>query len=111
MEQRELVEDLIDTLLPDRAILAPNMAKTATVSLTDNGSHTVFHVKATYAEHKMSRGIIEEHGFMPDAQVSLAGEHEIFVLPEMTKVESRIENGRTLFETGHVLGYRAFLVK
>jgi hypothetical protein len=84
VEHRELMEGLIDQLLPDRAILAPRMAKTATVSLTDNGTHTVFHVKATYAEHKMCRGIIEEHGFMPGAEVSLAGEHEIFVLPEMT---------------------------
>jgi hypothetical protein len=33
------------------------------------------------------------------------------VLPEMTRVESKTEKGRTLFETGDILGYRAFLLK
>lgn len=39
------------------------------------------------------------------------GEYEVYILPEMTKVESRCENGRTIFKTGDILGYRAFLLK
>jgi hypothetical protein len=35
----------------------------------------------------------------------------VFALPEKTPVDSRTENGRTVFETGDVLGYKAFLLK
>ena len=80
-------------------------------ALTRNAEHTVFHVKATYPEHKMSRGIIEEHTYMKGVDVSLSGEYRVFVLPEMREVESRTECGRTVFNTGDILGYRAFLLK
>ena len=80
--------------------------------MTKTEEHTVFHVKATYPEHKMKRGIIEEHTYMKSVTVSIAGEYgEVFILPELTRIESVKENGRTLFETGDVLGYRAFLLK
>jgi hypothetical protein len=59
----------------------------------------------------MIRGIIEEHVYMKSVPVSLAGEYQVYALPEMVKVESRTENGRTLFETGDFLGYKAFLLK
>ncbi len=108
---RDLVEELINVFLPNRNILTADMAKTATVSLTKNDRHLVFHVKATYPEHKMNRGIVEEHVYMKSATVSLAGEHEVYILPNMEKVEAKIESGRTVFETGNVLGYRAFLLK
>ena len=87
------------------------MPKYATVALTNNREHTVFHVKSTFPEHKMNRGIVEDHIYMKSSEVSLLGEYEVFALPEMTKIESKNENGRTTFETGDVLGYRAFLLK
>ena len=112
VEHRELVKTLIDALIPEKLIEAPDMPKTATVALTKNENATVFHVKATYPEHKMNRGIIEEHTYMKSVEVSIKGEYnEVYILPEMTKVESKIENGRTVFETGDILGYRAFLLK
>ncbi len=112
VEHRDLVKMLIDALLPEKLIEAPNMPKTTTVALTKNDTSTVFHVKATYPEHKMNRGIIEDHTYMKSAEVSLKGEYnEVYILPEMTQIESKLENGRTVFETGDVLGYRAFLLK
>jgi hypothetical protein len=87
------------------------MPKTATTAITKNAEHTVFHVKSTYAEHKMIRGIIEEHVYMKSVPVSLAGEYQVYTLPELKKVDSRIENGRTVFNTGDFLGYQAFLLK
>ncbi len=111
IEHRALVQRLIEGLLPERLIQAPAMPKTATVALTRTETHKVFHVKATYPEHKMTRGIIEEHNYMKSAPVSLAGEYRVYALPEMTEVESRIQGGRTEFETGDILGYRAFLLK
>jgi len=111
IEHRDLMQRVIDMLMPEKLVDAPLMPKTATVALTKNAEHTVFHVKATYPEHKMSRGIIEEHVYMKSVPVSLDGEYELFVLPGMKKLESRIEQGRTCFETGDFLGYRAFLLK
>lgn len=111
IEHRALVKTLIDSLMPEKLIDAPEMPKTATVALTKTTEHTVFHVKSTYAEHKMTRGIIEEHVYMKSVPVSLAGEYEVYALPAMTKVESHTENGRTVFHTGDFLGYRAFLLK
>ncbi len=112
VEHRDLVKTLIDALLPEKLIESPDMPKTATVALTKNDTSTVFHVKSTYPEHKMNRGIVEEHVYMKSVEVSLKGEYnEVYILPEMTKVESKCENGRTVFETGNILGYRAFLLK
>ena len=111
IEHRALFETLLNALLPERLIHAPSMPKTATTALTKNAAHTVFHIKATYPEHKMNRGIIEEHNYMRSVPVSLMGEYEVYALPEMTKLDSRIENGRTEFATGDLLGYRAYLLK
>ena len=112
VEHRDLMKTLIDALLPEKLIESPDMPKTATAALTKNENATVFHVKSTYPEHKMTRGILEEHVYMKSVEVSLKGEYnEVYILPELTKVESKVENGRTVFETGNILGYRAFLLK
>ena len=112
IDHRSLFEKLIDELMPNRLIEARQMPRTACATITKNSEYTVFHVKTTYAEHKMSRGIIEEHVWARSIPVSILGEYsEVYVLPEMTKIESRPEKGRTLFETGDILGYRAFLLK
>lgn len=111
IDHRALFEKVIDLLLPARLIEAPQLPKTAAAAITKNAEHTVFHVKTTYAEHKMNRGIIEEHVYIKSVPVSICGEYqEVYLLPEMQKIESRCENGRTLFETGDILGYRAFLL-
>ena len=111
IEHRSLVSKLIGELLPEKLIDAPTMPKTATVSLTTHGTHSIFHVKATYPEHKMKRGIIEEHIYMKSVPVSIKGEYEVCTLPDLTPVKAKIENGRTSFETGDILGYRAYLLK
>jgi hypothetical protein len=60
----------------------------------------------------MNRGIIEEHAWMRSAPVSIKGEYsDVYILLEMTRIESKTEKGRTSFETGDILGYRAFLLK
>lgn len=111
IEHRELFRSLVDDLLCEKIIDSPAMPKTATSTITKNGKYTVFHVKATYPEYKASRGIIEEHVYMKSVPVSLLGEYEVYSLPELSRLDSECENGRTLFETGDILGYKAFLLK
>ncbi len=111
IEHRDIIDRLIRDILPERLIESDELPKTATVSLTKNDNGTVFHIKTTYPEHKNIRGIIEEHAYMKSARVSLMGKYEVYKLPEMTPIESSFSDGRTIFETGDILGYRAFLLK
>ena len=49
---------------------------------------------------------------MRSVPVSVLGEYEqVYVLPGMERIESRTEQGRTVFETGDIFGYRVFLLK
>lgn len=112
LDHRDLMKKLIDGLLREKLIESPEMPVTATVALTENAEHTVLHVKATYPEHKAGRGIIEEHILMKSVRVSVLGGYKnVYVLPEKTRIDSKTENGRTVFKTGDVLGYRAFLLE
>lgn len=109
-EHKILVSRMLDQLLPARVIMSENMASYARASLT-KGAHTVLHIKATHPEIRAGKGVIEEHHLMPSATVSVQGEYEVLALPALAPVQSRIESGRTVLETGDVLGYRAFLLK
>ena len=111
VEQRTLFSLLVDALLDEKLVASSAMPKTATVSLTKNDKATVLHVKSTYPEHKMNRGIIEDHVYMKSVPVSVKGEYEVYTLPHLEKIESRCENGRTVFNTGDILGYQAYLLK
>ena len=110
-EHKLLFKALIDELLPNRLVLADKLPQTTTVAMTRNEEHTVFHVKTTYPEIRMGRGIIEEHNYVKSTEVSLLGEHKIYALPDMTEINTTVNNGRTVFETGDILGYKAFLLK
>ena len=110
-EQKYLFKDIVNALHPERLIKVENMPSYAMVSVTENSLNRMVHVKATYPEIKMGRGIIEEHTYMKSATVSVDGEYEVFLLPSMEKIESVQQNGRTIFETGDFLGYRVFSLK
>ena len=110
-EHKYLLGAMIDKLLPDRLVLAKQLPQSTTVSLTANEAHRVLHIKTTYPEIKMGRGIIEDHIYVKSTPISVAGEYRIFALPENKEIASRAENGRTYFETGDILGYRAFELK
>ena len=110
-EQKYLFNDIVNELHLNRLIKVENAPCYATVSVTENALNRIVHVKATYPEIKMGRGIIEEHTYMQSATVSVDGEYKVFLLPSMQEVESVVENGRTFFQTGDFLGYRAFALK
>ena len=44
-------------------------------------------------------------------RLSVLGEYDVFTLPDMTRIVSEKMDGRTHFETGDILGYKAFLLK
>lgn len=110
-EHKQLFSAMINKLLPERLILAEGLPQSTTVALTGSSAHRVLHVKTTYPEIKMGRGVIEDHVWVKSTPISVAGEYRVFALPESKEIESRTENGRTYFETGDILGYRAFELK
>ena len=110
-EHKYLLGAMIDKLLPDRLVLAKQLPQSTTVSLTANEAHRVLHIKTTYPEIKMGRGVIEDHIYVKSTPISVAGEYRVLALPERLEIASRTENGRTYFETGDILGYRAFELK
>ena len=110
-EHKHLFKSIINELLPNRLVLSDDLPQTTTTSVTKNPEHTVFHIKTTYPEIRMGRGIIEEHNYMKSAKVSLLGEHKVYSLPDLSEIKAKTENGRTTFETGDILGYKAFLLK
>jgi hypothetical protein len=110
-EHKLLFKALIDELLPNRLVLADKLPQTTSAAITRNAEHTVFHIKTTYPEIRMGRGIIEEHNYVKSTEVSLLGEHKVYSLPDLSEIEAKAENGRTVFETGDILGYKAFLIK
>ena len=109
-EHKTLVAQMLEHLLPTRAVRVENAPAFARVALT-KGAYTVLHVKATHPEMRTGKGVIEEHHLMPSCTVSVQGVYKVLALPARTFVESRMENGRTVFETGEVYGYRAFLLE
>ena len=111
VEQKLLFKEIVDTLHPERLIVTEGMPSYATVAVTENELNRIVHVKATYPEMKMGRGIVEDHTYMPSATVSVEGEYDVFVLPTMERINGVKSNGRTSFETGEILGYKAFALK
>lgn len=110
-EQKLLLEQIIRELNPDPLILTRNMPSSARVSVTENSLNRIVHVKSTFPETKMTRGIIEDHVYMKSAEISVKGVYKVFLLPQMQEIAYKIVNGRTVFETGDFFGYRAFALK
>ncbi len=110
---KELIKNIIDTLLPQKLIEADKMPSFARVSLMKCDEGNVLHVKATHPEHRGERGIIEEHTVLKAGTIiSVLGEYEnVFTLPEMAKLESEVSGGRTHITLPEICGYKSFLVK
>lgn len=111
VEQKKLFKDIVDILYSNRLIRADDLPAYATVAITENELNRIVHVKADFPETKMCRGIIEDHVYLKSSIISVKGEYEVFVLPELKKIERVIKNGRTEFETGDFSGYRAFSLR
>ena len=84
------------------------MPVTARIAVTENDINTIVHVKATFPEVRLGRGIIEGHVYMRSVKVSIKGEYKVRVLPTLQEVQSVVKDGETTFETGDFEGYRAF---
>lgn len=110
-EIKALVQRVIDQLLPERFIRTVGFPSWATISVTENVLNRIIHVKATHPEQKNRRGIIEEHSYLKSGKISVEGEYQVYSLPDMKTISATQKEGRTEFETGDFLGYRAFSLR
>ena len=110
-EIKELVRRALNELLPQRFIDTQGLPSWSTIAVTENSLNRIVHIKATFPEHKNGRGIIEEHCFIKGGTISIDGEYKVYVLPSMQKITAEVKNGRTVFETGEILGYKAFSLR
>lgn len=109
-EHRNLLGTVIDELLPERDIICSGLPSFATVSLTEKDDFKVFHVKAVHPEMRNGRGVIEDFDYVKNGGASLKGEYSVCTLPDKTPVPATVKDGRTVFETGEICGYKAFLL-
>ena len=107
-EHRDIFSDILTELNPNHFIKVEGMPVTARIAVTENDINKIVHVKATFPEVRLGRGIIEDHVYMKSAKVSLKGEYKVRILPTLQEVQSVVKDGVTTFETGDFEGYRAF---
>ena len=107
---RDLFEDVLSYLYQDRFVTVSGLPVTSELAVTASDKHTVLHIKATYPQIKSGRGNIEEHNYIKSSKVSLKGKFKVYALPENKLIKSVYKNGKTVFNTGEILGYKAFLI-
>ncbi len=111
-EQKQLVSLAINSLLKEKFIEVEGLPSTACISVLENSLNKIVHVKTTYPELRgIGRGIIEEHNLVKDATITIKGEYKVYTLPEMKKVKAKVKGGKTVFNTGEILGHKAFSLR
>ena len=106
--QKTLVSTLIDALYSDRFILANNFRASTNVSVTKNDKYTFVNIKATHAEIRNGKGVVEDHDTILGGEISLKGNFNVFAIPQDKEIKCSYNNGRTQFSTGVITGFQAY---
>jgi len=109
---KELISFLIDKVLKERLIITKDLPSTSRATLM-HGKNDLLHIKITYPEKRGNRGIIEEHNILPGgAEISVMGEYKnVYILPEMKKIQSEVTQGRTCITLPQIKGYSVFMLE
>ncbi len=110
---RELVESLINEFMPDRLVESADLPSSSRVTLRAGDDFDVLQIKVSVPEHWANRGVINEHTVLPAGRtVSVKGAYSsVAVLPCETKLNSWVENGRTVIELPEITGYIPVMLK
>ena len=105
---RELVRQLIESLLPTPLLKTDDLPSTSKLSLTSKAEYDLLHVKVTYPEHRNFRAIIEEHNILePGKTVQVRGTYRsAHTLPSLAPLELTQENGYTTVTLPRIVGYQ-----
>ncbi len=111
LEQRDLFESVLDKLLTEKSFVAKGFNAGTIITMTANSDRKIIHVKATVPELRNGKGVTENHTLIKGGKITVKGEYKVFAIPENKVIKSVFENGNTIFETGEILGYSAFMLK
>jgi hypothetical protein len=110
---KKLAAHLIEQLLPDPLIRAPQMPSTSRVTLTGTDDYRLLHVKTTFPEPRGPFDVVEEHVTLPAGRpVSVRGNYtSVCLLPELIPVPFETKEGRCEITLPEITGYAMFLLQ
>ena len=107
-EQKLLVKSVIDQLLPSKIVEFENLPSYAVIGVNKNDANMVIQIKVTTPQIKNAIGIIEDHMYLKECTVSVAGKGDVYALPNGEKVDVIYKDDITIFKAQDILGYKAF---
>lgn len=110
---KDLVESVINKLLPERIIGKGTLPSSARACLMNGEKGDVLHIKVTHPEYRGRIGVIEEHNVLKEgAKVYVKGKYtECYALPDMKNVTCVYADGKTEITLPEICGYQPFLLK
>ena len=111
LEQRELFSKAINELLKEKAFNASGFEAGIIITMTADESKKIIHVKATRPELRNGKGVTENHNISKGGTISVKGNYKVYLIPENKEIKATFDNGNTVFETGEIIGYSAFMLK
>ena len=110
---KEVVKQMLDTLLPDSLIKADELPRTSRVTITEKDDMRIVHVKVTYPEKHGDTEVIQDHNALPAGKkIKIKGEYTKAVLaPTEEKVMTKIVDGYTEITLPEIFGYAMIVLK
>ncbi|MBO4897701.1 MAG: alpha-L-fucosidase [Clostridia bacterium] len=109
---KRLVQQMIESLMPDPLFKTEGIPSTARVTVTENEKNIMLHIKATFPEVRGEVDIIEEHQSLPaGARVMLRGKfNKAYIVPAMESLPVMAQEGYTEIVLPQVDGYMMIAV-
>ena len=110
---KEVVKQMLDTLLPDSLIKADELPRTSRVTITEKDDMRIVHVKITYPEKHGDTEVIQDHNTLSAGKrIKIKGEYTSAVLaPTEEKISTRIVDGYTEITLPEIFGYAMIVLK
>lgn len=107
---RDLIQNFLETYIPEPLIRAKELPSTARATLTGTQDYTLLHVKVTYPECRGLSDIVEEHSILPAGRKIWVKGHygKACLLPEETPVECTVDGAYTCITLPEITGYAMF---
>ncbi len=110
LENKLLIKQVIDKLLPEKLFECEDLPSTAITSITKTDKHTVFHLKATFPTIRNGRGIIEEHSYIKRAKITVKGKFKVYSITDDKNIPATVDGDKTTFFAEDIVGYNAYLL-
>jgi hypothetical protein len=107
----ESSDNPLNKLLTERSFNTCGFNGGTIITITANTDRKIIHVKATVPELRNGKGVTENHNISKGGTISVKGKYKVYAIPENKEIKATFDNGNTVFETGEIIGYSAFMLK